>query len=250
MPHIVGQFSSRINAIAARQETALAVIPDLRPPQIIYVVNNATVSLGVDFTKLVEALQIYCDRFFTPAWGFSCKLIQASSVPVGKWGLTFLDEDPNVAGALGYHSLENGVPVGRVLVKTIQKYGEQVSVTASHEIIEILGDPGVNLLAFSNSGVIYAIENADATQDTDFPVNGIPMSNFVTPAWFDGFRGPGQKFDHLNLINRPFELLPGGYANVLVNGSWGQIFGSREAEAKFRSRFPGQVYWPGVRILG
>lgn len=249
MQHL-NQFSAKLNAIAARQEAAIATLPALRPSQVIYVVNKATVPLGVDFVKLVAALRIYVDKFITPAWGFSANLIIAGAVPAGRWGMTFVDEDPTVAGALGYHSLENGVPVAKVLVKTIQKYGEPVSVTAAHEVAELLTDPGVNLLAFANSGVIYAVENCDATQAEEFLVDGIQMSNFVTPAWFDGFRSSG-KFDYLNTLSKPFQLAPGGYANIFVEGKWTQIFGSVQAEEKFRSRFAGVTqYSPGVRILG
>jgi hypothetical protein len=60
-----------------------------------------------------------------------------------------------------------------------------------------------------------------------FPVNGISMSDFVYPAYFEAFRKPGSaKFDKMGHVRKPFEILPGGYQSIWKNGTWTEVFGS------------------------
>ena len=67
-----------------------------------------------------------------------------------------------------------------------------------------------------------------------FNVNGIPMSDFVYPAYFEVFHKPGSvKFDQLNKVTRPFQILSGGYQIVFKNGKWGQVHGSVSQKRKF-----------------
>jgi len=61
------------------------------------------------------------------------------------------------------------------------------------------------------------------------------MSDFVYPAWFEGFRKPGSaQFDYAKHVKRPFQILPGGYMIVFKNGRWTQIFGSAAKARRFR----------------
>src|SRR5438105_4204939 len=80
--------------------------------------NNATVPLGVDFAKLVAAMQIYVNQFIVPVWATPAKLTITSGFVKGAWAMIFLD-DADQAGALGYHDLTpDGLPVSKVFVKT------------------------------------------------------------------------------------------------------------------------------------
>jgi len=63
------------------------------------------------------------------------------------------------------------------------------------------------------------------------------MSNFVYPAWFEGFRkAKSTKFDHLGNCKKPFQILSGGYMPVFVDGEWTEIFGSKRAKKWFRKK--------------
>ena len=201
--------------------------------------NLATIPLGVDFQKLVQTLQEYADQHFVPVWGAPCKLkISANGkVPKGNWALLFFD-DADAANALGYHELtKDGFPISKVFVRTTINDGELVSVTAAHELAEMLIDPGIQMGALAPNGVWYAYETADAVERETFDVNGIPMSDFVYPSWFEAFRKPkSTKFDHLGKCDRPFQILKGGYMPVFVKGRWTQIFGSKATEKWFKKR--------------
>ena len=81
---------------------------------------------------------------------------------------------------------------------------------------------------------VYAYESADPVEELSFKVNGIPMTDFVYPAYFEDFHKPGSvRFDHLNKVKRPFQILPGGYQIVFKNGKWTQVFGSASKRKRF-----------------
>ena len=131
----------------------------------IALVNAAKTSLGYDFTTLVAALQTALDKYFAPVWGTPALLTTASSpkkVPAGAWPFLFVDT-AKVAGALGYHDLTKpGLPVSFVFVKTTLDDGGDVAVTASHELWEVLVDPGIQMWADGPKGELWAYETADA----------------------------------------------------------------------------------------
>jgi len=201
--------------------------------------NLATVPLGVDFAKLVDALREFVENHFVPVWGAPCKLDISGDgkIPSGHWALLFFD-DADTANALGYHDLtRDGLPISKVFVRTTIDDGELVSVTAAHELAEMLVDPGIQMGAEAPNGTWYAYETADAVEEETFDINGIKMSDFVYPSWFEGFRKPkSTKFDHLGRCDRPFKILKGGYMPVFKNGKWTQIFGSKQARKWFNKK--------------
>ena len=197
--------------------------------------NRATVPLGVDLDALVKAMQTYVDSFVAPVWGTPAKLVHTQDYIQGAWSVVFLD-DSDQADALAYHDLTpEGLPQSRVFVKTTLEANELVSVSASHELVEMLVDPAINLMTTGpDRKTAYAYESADPVEALSFPVAGIPMSDFVHPAYFEGFHKPGTvPFDHMNAVKKPFEILQGGYQITFRNGKWSQIFGSAEKEQAF-----------------
>ena len=197
-------------------------------------VNAAKTDLKVDFERLVSALQKFVDEHFTPVWGTPAKLIAATKPQKDAWTIMFLD-DPDAPNALGYHDLTlNGLPISKVFVKTTLASGEKVSVTACHELCEMLVDPAINLWADGPAGTLYAYEMCDACEEEYFDIDGITMSDFVYPAYFELFRKEGStQFDHLKKIRRPFQVLKGGYSLVRDGKQVRQIFGSLEKEERF-----------------
>jgi hypothetical protein len=204
----------------------------------IAVVNKSKISFG-DCSEIVSVLKKYNDLYLSPAWGTSAEIIELKEIPKGFWGLVFLDE-ANAPESLEYHDLTlDGLPLGKIFVKNVLDQKEKVSIAASHELAELLVDPGSNLCAVKNSNkTIYALEIVDPVDETDFNIDGIPVSNFVYPSWFESFRKPGSaKFDHLGLVDRPFKMLKSGYSSIIKsNGKWGYIFGSKRKAAQFSSQ--------------
>src|SRR4051794_36712884 len=196
--------------------------------------NKATVGLGVPFDKLTQALQKCYDQYFLPVWGYPVKLYNTASPKPSDWQFVYFD-NADVAGALGYHDLtKDGQPVSKVFVKTTLADNQIVSVTACHELFEMVIDPVANLWAEAGDGTEYAYEMSDPVEEDTFKVDGIEMSNFVHPSWFESFKHPpGTKFDHLGLLTKPFSMTKGGYTIVKKNGKVQNVFGSKAKEKRF-----------------
>jgi hypothetical protein len=197
--------------------------------------NKAKTPLGVDFRALIAAMQVFVDRHVAPVWGTPAKLIRSRGFVRDAWAMVFLD-DADQPGALAYHDLTpDGLPQSKVFVKTTLENKDLVSVSASHELVEMLVDPAINLMTTGpDSRIIYAYESADPVEALHFRVNGIPMTDFVYPAYFETFHKSGSvKFDHLKKIRKPFQILSGGYQIIFKNGKWSQLFGSASKKRRF-----------------
>jgi hypothetical protein len=175
-----------------------------------------------EFDKLVRALQVYVDKHVAPVWGTPARLVKSRGFVKGAWALIFLD-DVDRPGVAAYHDLTpEGMPMSKIFVRTTRNNGEEVSVMASHELVEMLVDPGTNMVVLGPDGEsFYYYESADPVEETNFEVLGLRMSNFVYPAYFESFHKRGAtKFDHLGLVKKPFQILPGGYQHVFRGGKW------------------------------
>jgi hypothetical protein len=188
------------------------------------VINASTVLTDAQVQAVVPALQTQVHSHFAPAWGIDADLtfVPKTTKPApGTWWLVILDNSDQ-AGALGYHDVTTeGLPLGKVFAGTDLQYGAQWTITASHELLEMLADPEIDLTVFvqpnARTGTLYAYEVCDACEaDTlGYKINNVAVSDFVFPAWFESFRKPGStQFDHGKHITKPFELLPGGYIGV------------------------------------
>jgi hypothetical protein len=204
-------------------------------PVTVACINKATVDLGVPFDKLTAALQKCYDEEFVPIWGYPLKLYITDVAKPSDWQFIYFD-DADTAGALGYHDLtQKGQPISKIFVKTTLADKQLVSVTACHELFEMAIDPIANLWAEASDGTEYAYEMSDPVEEDTFPVNGIQMSNFVHPSWFEPFKHPpGTKYDHLGRLTKPFSMTKGGYVIIKKNGKVTQQYGSKAKAKRFK----------------
>ena len=165
---------------------------------------------------------------FARYWGRDATLRfvpSGSKPPSVGWTIAVL-ANSDVAGALGYHDLTpTGYPLGKVFAETDRQYNEVLSVTLSHELLEMLGDPWINQSAQGPDGKFYAYEACDAVEADamGYTIGQTLVSNFVTDAWFGNGVGP---YDRLKKLTRPLEIAPGGYIGVFDPGSgqgWTQV---------------------------
>lgn len=202
-------------------------------------INLAKTPLGIPFDKLTAALQKCYDQYFVPVWGYPLTLYNTTKAKPSDWQLVYFD-DAEQAGYLGYHELtEKGQPISKIFVDTTIKAGESVSVTACHELFEMAIDPLANLWAEADEGTgkapEYAYEMCDPVEEDTFTVDGVGMSNFVHPAWFEPFTHPkGTKYDHLGKLKAPFSMTKGGYVIIKKDGKVSQKFGSKAKEVRFK----------------
>lgn len=200
-------------------------------------INKATTPLGVDISDMAKALQQQVSRDFAPLWQADVNLILLDDATDDYDNLILFD-NADQAGALGYHDLSpKGHAYGKVFVKTTLAQKETVSSVTSHELLEMLGDPNVDQIAKNpRNGYIYAVEACDAVETESYQIDGVTVSNFVTPTWFDPNALASAKFDFLGTVHSPFKINPGGYMPVQVNGRWTQIFGSEAAFERYHRK--------------
>lgn len=165
----------------------------------IAIVNEATVLTDAQVQAVVPALQIQVTRDFAPLWHRDATLTFYSSankgsIPATAWWVIILDTS-DVGGALGYHDLTpQGLPMAKVFAKTAIDNNQSWTITASHELLEQLANPYVGEYAFEQTsdtaGTLYPMEVGDPVEDDrlGYMINGVSVSNFVTPAWFQGWR--------------------------------------------------------------
>ena len=211
---------------------------------------------------IVDALQEQVTEHFRPAWGIDAELkviheegpimctemCSKCTPPPESWWLLILDNSDE-AGILGYRdTTPEGLPLAKVFAETASRYGLPWTVTASHELLEMLADPGMSLTAFDPtnspteaSGRLYAYEICDPCGDDKYTIGKkkIEVANFVHPTWFQWFQhskwsnNQKTRFTHKNdrTVTEPFQLQPGGQISVLdmLSGSgWYQIFGNED----------------------
>jgi hypothetical protein len=195
-----------------------------------------------DAAAIVGALQVQVDRDFEPAWGIGARLTFVPSDDeaswTGKWNILLLDHQA-APGPLGSHDLTpEGQPLGRIYVADDLAAATAPSVTLSHELLEMLGNPHANLLVRDKRPdvtqlVFYCHENCDAVQADAlaYDVNGVRVSDFVLPRYFDGLATTGP-FDFSGHLTGPLTIAPGGYMTVLTidgTAAWSQIDDGRAA---------------------
>lgn len=201
--------------------SAAAAVPAPQTWPQVAIVNDASSGVSdADAEAMVAAVAKQVLDDFGPRWNAGAHFSFVPSTqkpPAGKWCVTLLDSSDQ-AGALGYHDLTpDGLPLGKVFAGTDRQYGSSVSVTLSHEVLEMLADPWIALAAQGPDGKFYAWESADAVEDDSlgYEIDGIKVSAFVTPAWFGtGDTAAGLTYPNVPAMTKPLQLIAGGYISV------------------------------------
>lgn len=215
------------------------------------------------------ALQTQVERDFAPVWGRNANIALGRladkndgdlEIMNGPWWWLVLLDDTDEAGVLGYQDLtREGRPLAKVFVKTSEDFCRPWTMTASHELLEMLADPSLNLSAFKetgkDTGMFYAHDICDPCQEDGYEINGKVVSNFVYPTWFETIEHPKDtQFDHRKQMTEPFQLLSGGFINVFdpaaVDKGWQQLPDPSTGSHVFLRPLPGSRRERRVRRRG
>ena len=134
----------------------------------------------------------------------------------------FFDSAHQAGEDYGWHTVDaHGLPYAHVFADPSISAGsdwitgpDALSVSASHEALEMLADPAANEYSFNGFRLMWAREGVRRGPGGTYRIvaNGlrVPVSNFVLPAFFNPWAdGP---YDHLGVLKEPFSLAKGGYA--------------------------------------
>lgn len=212
-------------------------------------VNESTVLSDIDAWQIAWACD-YQARFHYGRSGWRsdvrCAFLPgggAAVIPAGASVLHFLDT-ADQAGALGYHD-EDGkeVPYARVFVKTTQSDGGAVSEVASHEVLELVTDPHVNLSALTGDlKRLYAVEVGDPVQGNAYDVGvvegrttGVVVADFTLPSYYDPTTPADEPTSFRGSVKGAFALAAQGYYGFIdlsnVAAGWQQQVGAERHSA-------------------
>ena len=165
-------------------------------------------------SRVAAALQKQVTRDLAPIWEVKATVdsfAKLEDVPVGYWPILVSERD--LGNAAGIHEDRQGQPFALV------KFDNGWALTASHECLEMLVDPFGNRLMAGQSPkkgqgrVEFLVEVCDPSEDTPFAyrVNGIVVSDFYTPNYFDPVAASGVRYSFTGAIKGPRQVLPNGY---------------------------------------
>ncbi len=204
-------------------------------------VNASTVVSDAALAPILAALQIQVTRDAGPIWDLGpITLVQVDKGGIaapGSWQLIILD-DSDQADALGYHDwTAGGLPIGKVFAKSDLQAGSSLSVTISHELLEMLVDPWICYTVQTGSSFL-ALEVGDPCEDDSFgyKIGDVLVSDFVTPAWFDGSTAP---YDYGKHVTSAGQILLNGYIGQWTpQAGWQQITSGQQPTPSARFRAP------------
>lgn len=175
-----------------------------------------------ELVRVAAAIDIQVRRDLASFWPIEAAisaLPRASLLGLGVWPVFIVAATDDGTG--GFHRTFHQQPYAEVVE------GPSWSIAASHEILEMLVDPSGNrLVAAKAIGVTeqgdvrdidgtveYLLEICDPTEDPTFAydIDGVLVSDFYTPAFFDGFAAPGVRYSFRGAITHPRRAYPGGY---------------------------------------
>lgn len=189
------------------------------PIQIGLVADHVEIPLP-EVTTVAAALSKQVAQDFSRYWKVQATVnafAQLENVPIDTWPIIVQAklDDP---GAAGYHQTKHGQPYALV------EYGEQWSLTASHELLEMLGDPFGNRLkagmlldqavqlGLKAGRVNYLVEVCDPCEAAAnaYHINGVLVSDFYTPHFFDPVKSHA-RYSFTGAIDAPRKILDEGY---------------------------------------
>ena len=144
-----------------------------------------------------------------------------NAIPVGVWPVLLVAKLPPGEG--GVHLTTKNQPYSLVIGTPDSS---DWTIDASHETLEMLVDPSGNRLQASRAIKIvgkdtedtagefeYLVEACDPCEANQFAysINGIAVSDFITPHFYDPVATSGTRYSFGGNITRPRQILPGGY---------------------------------------
>jgi hypothetical protein len=184
------------------------------------------------------ALQKQVTRDFSPVWGLPATVDafeDLSSVPSDYYHLIVFGDPEELRGRIEADIGElpalqlidafegrrlQGIHLNaftRQPFALVAAVDDSWTVGASHELLELLADPfGNRLIAAAHptkpdQRVKYLLEVCDPCQSVSYTVNGVRVSDFYTPEYFEPVRAGASRYSYTGALEYPLQILDGGY---------------------------------------
>ena len=190
-------------------------------------VHSAALALNLQVTRDLPQ--------FWPVTATVSYLPDPHKIPAGVWPVQLVKSLPPGEG--GYHADKHKQPYSKVIASPDDNTW---TIDASHEILEMLVDPYGNRMQSSVAIEIvrrkiedgtgqfgYLVESCDPCEANSYgyTINGIAVSDFITPHFYDPLATPGTRYSFCGHIKEPRQILPGGYISFVnpIKDEWQQI---------------------------
>lgn len=200
---------------------------------IISIVNHTAIT-DEEVLSAIRAVNRQIAEDFEPRWSMGATLrlegrltedpdLRRMAANMRGDAIIYLEDQFQRDDPLGYHNRNyQGIPFGFVYTDLAAALGEPWQVTFSHEALEMLADPEVNLLVMGPHpddparNVFHWYEMCDAVQAEQYAIDGVQVSNFLLPLYFTGGDELGGRNDFLGTVTdngnlTSFGINPGGY---------------------------------------
>jgi hypothetical protein len=222
----------------------------------IVLINQSTVLTDAEVHQIAAACDHQLRNEVAKAWNIRDPLRVTTANDPQAYPFFLVDTIPEEAGALAYHYVQdNGIPAGKIGVKTTQDAGESVSSATSHEAVELQCDIFCASWSYSDRlRCLVATEACDPVQNDTYTVKVagatlVEVSNFVTPSYFTE-DAQGRPLDHLGSLKETFSIAKGGYQIRMKGGKVTNVFGDSFSPTvragKEASR--GRTFWRHVTM--
>jgi hypothetical protein len=163
---------------------------------------------------VAAAIQTQVLRDVGPAWGVVATVDAFDSldvVPATYWPMLVRDDAGE--GAAGIHRDDDGQPYA--LINCSNRW----TLTASHEAIEMIVDSSGNRtwaapsVQAGQGQVEYVVEICDPCETVacSYLVNGVVVSDFCFPSYFDPMPSSRVRYSFTDSITKPLSVAKGGY---------------------------------------
>lgn len=221
----------------------------------ISIVNFSNLSDN-DVQTAIRAVNRQIQEDFSPIWGgvWDLRLHGSSFIAddtdslveefVQGEAVLYIVDEGHLPGAAGYHAI-NGreMPFGFVFVTDPGDW----TVTLSHEALELIIDPTVNVLVpgpdprpgGDDNTVLHAYEVCDAVERTSYLIDDVRVSNFITQQWFFPDDAPGTRNDFLGVGVPSFNATPNSHLAFFdFEEGWVTFFGqaAKALQPGFKAR--------------
>jgi hypothetical protein len=172
-----------------------------------------------------DALQKQVDNHLAPAWSVRADISVLAAGAVIPPGTSPLNIVSSLTGQAGVHTNAQG----QVSAEAVND--DQLSITLSHELLEMLVDPSgtcfkqaPDLDPYSGGQQVnYLVEVCDPCAVFSYDIDGVQVSDFVLPSFYDP--NAAGKVDFADFLARPLSVPLGCYISWLdpTDARWHEL---------------------------
>jgi hypothetical protein len=175
--------------------------------------------------QYADALQYQMDNHVAPAWNVHANISVLDAGAAPSPGTLLLNIVSSLPGQAGVHANYQG----QVSAEAVN--GDQLSITLSHELLEMLVDPSGTRVTLApdldpysgGQQVAYLVEVCDPCAVYSYDIDGVSVSDFVLPSFYDPYATGN--VDFAGFLAEPLTVPLGCYISWLdpVDNRWHEL---------------------------